>query len=219
MIPLLQRAGHTVIAPDLPGQGDDLTPLTCITLSSSVQYVVNLIDALPAEEQVVLVGHGLAGMMISQVAEERSERIHCLVYLSALLPHHGDTVMQITEQHPNVAFSEGLEVDDLCVSLPPEMATTFLHQDCDPNDAREAISRLTPQALLPLMTPVRLSERFESVQRVYVSCRYDLALSTTLQRQMYGAMPCKQVSWLMSGHAPFLSAPNRLAERLHGLAS
>src|SRR5258708_26771291 len=86
VIPQLTWTGHTVIAPDLPGHGDDLTPLACVTLESYVQAVTNLLDALPLEEQVILVGHSFGGIVISQVAEERPERIQCLVYLSALLP-------------------------------------------------------------------------------------------------------------------------------------
>jgi pimeloyl-ACP methyl ester carboxylesterase len=219
VIPLLQQAGHTVIAPDLPGHGDDLTPLTGVTLEAYVQCVTALIDEHPGEERVILVGHGLAGMVISQVAEERPERIQRLVYLSALLPKSGETALQITARDQNQALAECLDVDDVCACLIPELASLFWYQDVDPNEIEEAVSCLTPQALLPLMTPVVLSERFNSVQRVYLSCRYDWVLSTTLQRQMYGATPCQRVSWLMTGHVPFFSAPHQLAERLHGFAS
>src|SRR5579883_1101304 len=84
--PLLTLAGHTVLAPDLPSHGDDLTPLACVTLEAYVRCITDLLDTRPAEEQVILVGHGFAGMVISQVAEQRSARVQGLVYLNALLP-------------------------------------------------------------------------------------------------------------------------------------
>src|SRR5713101_7587513 len=83
--PLLELAGHMVIAPDLPGHGNDLTPLAAVTLASSVQCITDIIDAIPEKEEIILLGHSLGGMVISQGAEARAERIQRLVYLSALL--------------------------------------------------------------------------------------------------------------------------------------
>lgn len=216
--PLLEQAGHIVIAPDLPGHGDDLTPLAAVTLASYVQRLVDLIDALPDEEPLILVGHSFAGMVISQVAEARPERIGLLVYLSALLPQNGETAFQITEREANCPLAECLLVDDLSVSLLPRKARAVFYQDCNAQAFWEAKRHLTPQALLPFNTPVTLTERFAQVPRVYLTCRYDLVISADLQRQMYSQTPCQYVIWLMTGHSPFLAAPDRLAARLLGIA-
>jgi pimeloyl-ACP methyl ester carboxylesterase len=216
--PLLEQAGHRVIAPDLPGSGLDLTPLVAVTLASCVQRVIEVIDAQPMEEPLIVVGHGFSGMVISQVAEERAERLNLLVYLSALLPRSGETALQITEREANLELGACLKVDDLSVCLRPDKAWGVLYQDCDWQDTHFAVQHLTPQAMLPLTTPVTLTRRFLQVPRVYLTCRYDLVISAALQREMYTAMPCERVIWLMTGHAPFLSAPDRLTARLLGLA-
>lgn len=216
--PLLKLAGHTVIAPDLPGSGRDLTPLAAVTFASYVQCVVDVIDAQLAEEPLIVVGHASSGMVISQVAEVRAERIGLLVYLSALLPKSGETALQITEREANPALEACLEVDDLSVRLLPDKAWEVFYQDCEWKEIHDALRHLTPQALLPLTTPVALTRRFLSVPRFYLTCRYDRVLSPRLQGQMYGATPCERVVWLMTGYAPFLSAPDRLAARLIGLA-
>jgi len=215
--PLLELAGHTVITPDLPGHGYDLTPLAAVTFASYVQCVVEIIDAQPAEEPIILLGHSLAGMVISQVAEARAERIRLLVYLSALLPKSGETALQITECEENPRLEDCLEVDGLSVRLLPAKARDIFYQDCDEKEIHEAAQHLTSQALLPLATPVTLTTRFLRVPRIYLTCRYDLVISAGLQRQMYGETPCQRVIWLMTGHCPFLSVPDRLAARLLGI--
>src|SRR5437660_652794 len=216
--PLLELAGHTVIAPDLPGSGYDLTPLATVTFASYVQCVLNVIDAQPVEEPLMVVGHASSGMVISQVAEARADRIALLVYLSALLPRSGETAMQILEREANPQLRECLDVDELSVRLHPDKMWEVFYQDSEWKDIHAALQHLTPQARVPLMTPVTLTTRFFQVPRIYVSCRYDLVISPRLQGQMYGATPCERVVWLMTGHAPFLSAPDRLAARLVGLA-
>ena len=42
--PLLTQAGHEVIAPDLPGHGDDMTPAGEVFLQSCVDRVVEILD-------------------------------------------------------------------------------------------------------------------------------------------------------------------------------
>ena len=45
-VPLLEKRGHTVLAPDLLGHGRDRTPLSMVSLSSYVDSVCRIVDAL-----------------------------------------------------------------------------------------------------------------------------------------------------------------------------
>ena len=67
--PLLTQAGHEVIAPDLPGHGDDKTPVREVSLQSCVDRVVEILDT--QSEPVILVGHSTGGLTISQTTEQR----------------------------------------------------------------------------------------------------------------------------------------------------
>ncbi len=69
MTPILESRGYKVCAPDLPGLGKDQTPPANVTLSDNVEKISRLLDKM--EEPVVLVGHALGGVTISQVAEAR----------------------------------------------------------------------------------------------------------------------------------------------------
>ncbi len=96
LTPLLQAAGHRVFAPALPGHGNDCTPLVEVTFVSYVDRIINLVHR--ATSLVVLVGHSLGGMVISQVAEECPTSIARLVYLTALLPQNGQSVLQLRKR-------------------------------------------------------------------------------------------------------------------------
>ena len=75
--PLLEAEGHTVDALDLPGHGDDRSPVSEMTLEGNVNRILERIDA--AGEPVVLLGHSMGGMSVTQAAEHVPERISRLV--------------------------------------------------------------------------------------------------------------------------------------------
>ena len=62
VVPHLEAAGHTVIAPDLPSHGDDPTPAAEVTLDDYVRRVCEILDA--QDEPVVLVGHSMGGLLV-----------------------------------------------------------------------------------------------------------------------------------------------------------
>lgn len=58
VVPLLEGAGHQVEAPDLPGLGDDHTPIPQVSLQGYAERISEVLDARP--EPVVLVGQSCA---------------------------------------------------------------------------------------------------------------------------------------------------------------
>ncbi len=64
----LMEAGHEVINFDLPGHGREKTPISEITFDVYVNMVKQEINKI--DKPVMLVGHSLAGFIISKVAEE-----------------------------------------------------------------------------------------------------------------------------------------------------
>src|SRR5688572_19586009 len=81
LLPELAARGHHARAIDLPGHGQDRTPVAQITLDSYVGAVLAAIDTPP-----ILVGHSLGGITLTATAERAPERITRLVYLCAWLP-------------------------------------------------------------------------------------------------------------------------------------
>lgn len=97
VVPLLKQAGHTVETPDLPGHGQDKTPLSEVTLATYTRRVCETLDV--QTEPVILLGYSMGGLAITSVAEERSGKINTLVYLKAYLVQHGESLAQVISRN------------------------------------------------------------------------------------------------------------------------
>jgi len=217
-VPILQNSGHRIIAPDLPGHGDEKTPVKYI---SAKLYVDTLCEVILAQhEPVHLVGHSMAGMVISQVAEAIPDRIHTLVYLTGFLLNDGQSIRDIEAQVADSLVSPHLQLspDKLTISIPNNLIRSALYHDCSDADYDYARTRLQPQALAPFMTPIHISsDSYGRVPRIYIECLLDRALPVSAQRQMFSLSGCSKVYSLSAGHSPFFSKPDELAEILQQL--
>jgi len=219
VVPLLEAAGHTVIAVDLPGHGDNAVPREQITLAAYVGHVCDVIDA--QAEPVILVGHSLGGMTISQVAEERPDKIKRLVFLTAMMPKDGESRLDIAVRvaEPRGAANARVPTaDGLASTVNPEMAKALFYGDCSDDDLAFARERLVPQAIEVLGAKVRLTpQRYGRVPRVYIECLQDGAIPIAMQRRLVADTPCELVFTMDTAHSPFFSAPQQLAEHLLSL--
>jgi pimeloyl-ACP methyl ester carboxylesterase len=98
VIPLLEANGHTVLAPDLPGHGDDTTPPATVTLKCYADYICQITGA--QSEPVILVGHSMGGVAITQAAEDYSKQIGTLVNMCTYLPRNGDSLTTWGQRDP-----------------------------------------------------------------------------------------------------------------------
>ncbi len=71
VVPLLRSDCHEVEAPDMPGRGEDKTPVPEISLGSYTDCVCRVLDS--HAEPVILVGHSSGAAVISQAAEYRPD--------------------------------------------------------------------------------------------------------------------------------------------------
>lgn len=214
--PLLEKESHQVIAPDLPGHGQDKTPVTDITLQQFVERVAEVLDA--QSEPVILVGHSMGGIVITQTAEARPDKIKTLVYLTAFLPRNGESLLQLAQQDTETLILPNLIINEEqgYHSVKEEAIREVFYQDCSDEDVARAKSLLVPEeALAPVATPVQTSdENYGRIPRVYIECLRDQTIGPSLQKQMYTATPCQKILSLDTSHSPFLSAPEALAGHL-----
>lgn len=240
--PRLGERGHRSIAIDLPAHGRDQTSPRWASLSANVARVNEVIDQ--TEGDVVLVAHSRMGIVISQVAEERSARISGLVYLAAYLVPDGKAMMDyalldsdslvvrnVTPALPSWLLKGLLRVTQhrigrwlLACTLPMaaqrhvlkrESYREALYHDCADDIVALANVLLEPEPNWPGFTPLRLSEhRYGRVPKVYIECRQDRAVTPKLQRMMLRDSPCDRVFSMDTSHSPFFSQPERLVDLL-----
>lgn len=219
LAPLLEEAGHEVVRFDLPGHGEDRTPVAEVTLGGYTDRVVEALDA--QSEPVVLVGHSLSGTVISQAAEQRPGKIEKLVYLCAFLLPSGKSAIEASQEDGESVILESIEMeeDKGRVNITEEGMKRALYHDCPEEDFERARSLVTPQPLAPFGTPVEVTEKnFGSVRRTYVHTTQDRAASPAAQEKMYTELPCEKVVSMATGHLPFFVAPRELAGHLGDLA-
>jgi pimeloyl-ACP methyl ester carboxylesterase len=202
---LLEARGHRALAPDLPGHGRNAAARA--TFRGYVEHLLALIEQ--EREPVILVGHSMGGGVATATAEAAPERIAKLIYLAGFLGPSG------------AAMSGALSsqaADDGLIPFDPR-ALKVMYQDCQPADVKLASLCLTPQAKEPLTAPiVWTAERYGRVPRAFIGCTRDRVYKIDDQRARAQAQGIA-FHELPSGHSPFFSMPERLADLLEGLGA
>jgi len=219
VVPLLEKQGHRAIAIDLPGMGRDKTPIQEVKMKTTVEKICKLIDSI--EGKVILVGHSKNGIMISQAAEYRPEKIEKLVYLAAYLIPNGKTQRDYSMQDasgvlkPYVTMHEELNAH----TLQPAIYKEGLYADCDDDITELAKVLLSHEPVESGITPLQLTEEnYGNVPRFYIECTEDKAVTPFIQRKMYTETPCEKIYSLRTSHSPFFSMPKKLTDILCEIA-
>lgn len=213
----LRARGHAVVAVNLPGHGADDTPPERLTLAG---YADAVVAALPARGRALLVGHSMAGMVISLVAERAPERVAKLVYVAAYLPADGQSLYQLSMTDRDSRVGRYWRQADPQRYTPATIAREGIVEvfcaDCTEADQRMLVERHKAEAVPPMGTPVRLTAaRFGSVPRAYVHTTQDNAVSYSLQRAMLAAAgPASPVVTLRTSHMPMLVQPKALTDAI-----
>jgi pimeloyl-ACP methyl ester carboxylesterase len=210
--PLLKAKGHEVIAVNMPGHGTDSTSFANINLQAYVNAVKN---AIGDRKNVILVGHSMAGLVISQVAEEIPGQIKELVYLAAYLPQNGESLLALAKQDPDSHVGKYLDIDQSTGSanIKKEGIIDVFAADAPAQIHDFIINSVKAEPLAPLAAPVTLTnQKFGSVKKVYIHTKNDHAVSFTLQTTMVknNGHISKEYT-LESSHTPFISMPDKLA--------
>lgn len=215
IVPALVKRGHQVMAPDLPGHGEDKTPFANITLQTYVDFVSDLVNSQPG--RVILVGHSMAGVVISQVAENLPEKVAQLVYVAAFVPDNTESLLQTAKksQSPGVSTEMILDKTNNRVGLKRSRRIIELfYNTCGEADANYALERLRDEPGQTFLDSVTYSEaRFGKVAKRYVACLQDRVIPIEDQRRMYLPITTDVIE-LDSDHSPFFSAAEELVEAL-----
>jgi pimeloyl-ACP methyl ester carboxylesterase len=208
--PLAQR-GHGALAIDLPAEDPNAGLDECADLVAAF--------LAPLEDDVIVVGHSLNGLILPLVAARRPVR--AVVYLAAFVPVEGVSMDEqfAASDEPILIFGSSPERDEDGTSrwTDPETAASGVHAGLPDEDQLWAFQQLRAQT--------RTSQRqrhpagLPPVRSAYIVCTRDACISPAWQRRVarehLGVTPVE----LEAGHFPMLTEPEALADALDAVSS
>jgi pimeloyl-ACP methyl ester carboxylesterase len=236
LTPYLTAAGHQVLTPDLPGHGRSTLPPQRATLKLYAQTLTEIIRG--CSDPVILVGHSMAGMVITEAASLIPAHITQLIYLCAYLPRQDESVFSLIASNRGhepltpIEMALSMSADKRTCNLELDAAgiTSLFYGSSSPAQARVAIARLQVQGSLPLAAEVRYDEQqLQTVPKRYIYCTEDKVIPLHHQRRMvahHSTVTAQTLTeqkftgqtlttqTLASDHSPFYCCPAELAAAL-----
>ncbi|KMQ51355.1 alpha/beta hydrolase [Chitinispirillum alkaliphilum] len=211
---ILEGKGHTVYTPDLPGhEPQSILQPHEITFDL---YVKKILDTLSeASGNVILVGHSMGGAVITKVIDILGgKKIKKAVFVSGFIPEDGEIIGELLKTDTGSELKECFEInpDKMSVRLLPESIGRIIYNGCSDEDIEYAKMRVVSQSVIPIGTPIRLSNPI-SIPRVGIVCTMDKSLTSEMQEMFYRRAGC-EIRYLESGHAPFFFRPFELVQIL-----
>jgi putative intracellular protease/amidase/predicted alpha/beta hydrolase family esterase len=183
----LARKANVVVV-NLPAHGIDLRSPSVVTMKDYVQTVITAIQAQPGK--VRLVGHSMAGMVISQVAEAIPAKIEKLIYVSAYLPANGDDILSLSKKDSETQVGAALEFDEQFTSarIKATVIPAAVCADCADFMKEALVKYHKAEPTKPLGEKASLTKlNFGTVPKYYITTSLDKAVGYTLQKQMIKA--------------------------------
>jgi pimeloyl-ACP methyl ester carboxylesterase len=211
----LRSNGANVSVVELPSHGADTTPVSGATLDAYVSSVTHAIDAMGSK--VVLVGHSMGGVVVTQAAEQSSEKISKLVYLGAYVPEDGQSLIGLASMDRASHLGPVLKIDPNTgtASVPQEKLQDIFCADCSASELSMLAGHYRDEPIAPFMTPVHVtSARWGSVPKAYVYTEQDNAISLSFQQTMTSSVVLEAHTQLETSHSPFLSHPELVTQAL-----
>jgi pimeloyl-ACP methyl ester carboxylesterase len=216
----LTAVGHRVETLDLPGAGDDYTPLDQINLDLYAERICDVLGQSP--EQAVLVGHSMGGVAVTQAASRCPGRVASLIYIAAFLPSEGESLIGLTQlpegEGDHVQATMVVSGEPPLAELSEENSITAFYNLAPPDLAKWAAGMQRPQPVIPMMDEAHLTVGYENIPRSYIHTTRDQANMPALQRRMMKERRVSPVIEFETDHTPHLSAPDELVDAIDQLA-
>lgn len=208
---LVHGAGHTSeiwrdtqallarpsLAVDLPGRAGKGSSLANLTVADAARSVAADVRAY-TQDQVVLVGHSVAGTLLPSVVSELQGRVYHLVFIAGISAPEGELPAEI--------FAPGQSgVMTAYLSQLRAKAAGMRLEDLD-NKVAHSLDSLSFSC-----EPMHWGDVAEALPRTFVRCLRDRIQSREVQSRLIASCGAQSVIDIDAGHTPAVEAPDALA--------
>lgn len=229
-VAILRNQGYNVTAIDLAASGDDprKIPDDVSTFDDYSQPLMELISEVPDDEKVILVGHMFGGVSLALAMDRFPEKIAVAVFVSAMMPDTNHPPSYIFYQHREKSAETYKDVEFNEVIIPGSTNTlkiatleskfleTYFYQNCTLEDLTMATRKIRTTSLFMEdlgKKPAFSKEGYGSVDKIYIICEEDAAVTADFQRWMIENNPVKEVMEIKGAdHMAMLSKPKELCQ-------
>lgn len=162
VVPLLHAAGAHTLTPDLSAVGDHGLHDHATTLAAAL-------DDIPDEEQIVLVGHSYAGLVVREAADTRPEAVDHIVLLDGWAGPDGTSLFDLAPEAFVTTVQTAAQARGDGRRIPAPAPAAFGITDSDDTDWLAA--RLLEQPLRTFTEPTRLSGAVDRIPGTAIYCR------------------------------------------------
>ena len=199
VVPILEAAGHEVVAVDLPVDDED---------AGLDAYLETAAAAIGNRQRTVVVAQSMGAFTAPLVAATRP--IERLVLVAPMVPTPGETAGEwwVNTGQPDAARAQA-EIEGRDPDAPFDPDEIFLH-DVPDDLAAESIHHVTAQSDRPFHDPWPL-DRWPEVPTLAIICARDRLFPATFQRRVLRQRLGLEPIEVDAGHLPALSKPAELA--------
>jgi len=216
MHPLMQAAGHRLLAPNYTGLGDRIHLANPeVGLETHIQDIVNVIKYEDLRD-VVLLGHSYGGMVATGVADRAREFIRQMIYLDAFVPRDGQSLLDLLPQSEQQRMRDGAAAGGGW-RIPPNPTPP----DTPPEDIEWLNARRADMPLKCFETKLKLTHGETNLPRRYIYCSRKEAgkdpfaqFATRLKND-----PAWRYFEIDASHSPNVTAPEALIALLEKIVA
>ncbi len=216
----LRAGGARTILLDVPGcgvkRGRDISETSVADIAD--ELLADLEEA--GGEDIILVGHSLAGAILPLMAEKQPGRFRQIIYVSCTAPPPDLTILDQREERDaaNPAMAEFLAPD--ADPSPQARYPAMFCNDMVPDDAAAFLAKLG-QDHWPMAVFSHRDWRYDHLDRTpstYILCERDQSLPLAWQREYAAQLHCGRTVNIDAGHQAMNTQAERLSELLLAMA-
>lgn len=184
------------------------------SLAADIAAAETALDQIPEVGHAIACGHSYGGAVITGLPPRRIDH---LVYLAAMMPDRGETVLGLLASAPSTDLRASM-IGDLAetTTLDPKTAGDLLHAQLSEEERARHTAELVPQAMPPGHQPT-ISAAWHQLPSTYVLCTEDRVIHPELTHR-FTTRATRTLTW-HSDHGVFASHEEETVELLHQLAT